>query len=297
VSSPPLFFPRSIDEAVEVLADYDGTAKVVAGSTALTLLMNQKLVAPQALVSLSRLPDLAAIASDDEHLRLGALVTHADAARSPLVRAHASVVAQAFATVGNARIREAATVGGVMAEADYASDPPASIVLLDGWVSVQGPTGARRIPADELFVGFYETSLDEAEVITEIAVPRVDPGAGTVYLKYSSRSGEDRPCVGVAALVQQDGEGRCLDVRVSVGAAAERPLRLREVETHAVGADLDDALIERIADAYAEALDPVSDVRGSAWYRTEMTRVWVARALRTAADRCAPDVSAQGEQE
>ncbi|MCW2738788.1 FAD binding domain-containing protein [Nocardioides sp.] len=296
MTSPPIFFPRTLSDACEILADYDGQAKVVAGATALSLLMGQKLVDPEALVSLSRIADLDQITVTEGVVTLGALVKHADVDRSEVVREHARVLAQSFAVVGNPRIRAAATVGGVLAEADYASDPPAPVVLLDGWVTVVGPGGTREIAASDLFVGFYETSLEADEVISHLHVPVTDPAAYTSYLKYSSRSAEDRPCVGVAVLVHVGVDGSCADVRVSVGAAAEVPLRLREVEKEAVGHVLDDARIAHIAQAYADALDPIEDVRGSGWYRTEMTRNLISRALANARDT-APRATEAGEKE
>lgn len=296
MSSPPIFFPRTLGEACEILADYDGHAKVVAGSTALSLLMGQKLVDPEALVSLSRIAELDQITVADGVLTLGALVKHANVDRSEVVRKHAPVLARSFAVVGNPRIRAAATVGGVLAEADYASDPPAPVVLLDGWITAVGPRGTREIAADDLFVGFYETSLEPDEVISHLHVPVTDPAAFTSYLKYSSRSAEDRPCVGVAVLVRFGADGSCEDVRVSVGAAAEVPLRLRQVEKDAIGHQLDEARIAQIGQAYADALDPIEDVRGSGWYRTEMTRNLISRALANARD-AAPRATEAGEKE
>ncbi|MCW2854123.1 MAG: hypothetical protein JWM84_3787 [Nocardioides sp.] len=294
MSTPPIFFPRSLLEASQILSDYDGEAKVVAGSTALSLLMGQKLVNPQALVSLSQVPGLGDIEVEDGVVVIGALVSHAEVARSTVVREHAPVVAESFAVVGNSRIRAAATVGGVLAEADYASDPPAAVVLLDGWVTAVGPNGAREILASELFVGFYETSLESDEVISHLHIPSVPAQAFTSYAKYSSRSADDRPCVGVAVLVRMD-DGACADVRVSVGAAAEVPLRLPEIEDSARGSALGEDAIGRIADAYAGALDPIEDVRGSAWYRTEMTRNLITRALGEARRASADDVAKAGK--
>jgi carbon-monoxide dehydrogenase medium subunit len=295
VSAPPIFFPRTLAEAAEILSEYDGQAKVVAGSTALSLLMGQKLVNPEALVSISRIPELNEITVADGVLTIGALVTHFEVDRSPVVREHAPIIAQAFAVVGNPRIRSAATVGGVMAEADYASDPPAAVVLLDGWVTAVSPNGSRRVPASDLFVGFYETSLESDEVISHLHVPTTDSDTFTSYLKYSSRSAEDRPCVGVAVLVRMEADRTCADVRVSVGAAAEVPVRLRDVEGEMVGGSLKDAAIRRIADAYADALDPIEDVRGTGWYRTEMTRNLITRALANARESSPGDPRA-GEQ-
>lgn len=285
VTTPPIFFPRSVDEAVEVLDAYDGTAKIVAGGTAAALMLQQRLIAPQALVSLRDVPGLAGVDHAEGEVRIGALVRHAEAARHPVLRARLPVVARSFAVVGNAQVRAAATVGGVLAEADYASDPPAVMLALDAVVTACSPAGPRQIPMAELVVGFYQTSLGPAELVTDVRVPDLPAGAGSAYLKYTSRSNEDRPCVGVAAVTRADGDGNCTDLRIAVGAASETPRRLGEVERGALGRPLDDATIGELADAYADGIDPVSDVRGSAWYRTEMIRVWVRRAIRAALQR------------
>jgi carbon-monoxide dehydrogenase medium subunit len=285
VSTPAVFFPTSLDEAADVLDAYDGTAKLVAGGTALTLMIQQRLVAPQALVSLRDVPGLRSVELDGEVVRVGALVTHAEAARHPLLRRHVPVVADAFAVVGNAQVRAAATVGGVLAEADYASDPPAVLRALNAEVTAHGTGGARTIGVDELLLGFYQTALGESELISEVRVPLPPAGSGSAYLKYTSRSGEDRPCVGVAAVVALDRDGACRDLRIAVGAACQVPVRLAEVERSAVGRPLDAAVLTELSDAYAGAVDPVADVRGTAWYRTEMVRVWVRRAVEVARER------------
>ncbi|NMH96825.1 FAD binding domain-containing protein [Pseudonocardia acidicola] len=282
MSAPAFFFPRTVSETVDVLDAYDGTAKLVAGGTALTLMLQQRLVAPQALVSLRDVPGLGAVAAEDGVLRIGALVTHATAARHPLVRRHAPLLADSLAVVGNAQVRSAATVGGVLAEADYASDPPAALRALDAAVGAHGPTGERRIGVGELLLGFYQTALAPAEVVTEVRVPVLPVGTGSAYLKYTSRSHEDRPCVGVAAIVRLAGDGTCADLRVAVGAACDAPLRLCDIEQQARGRRLDATTLIELADAYAERADPLSDVRGSAWYRREMVRVWVRRAVEQA---------------
>lgn len=275
--------PRTIDEAIGHLVTHGDEAKVVAGSTALTLLLRQRLIAPSVLVDIGRLPGLDEIAVRDGKLVLGALVRHRDVELSPVVREQLPVLADTFGRVANVRVRNAATVGGVLAESDYASDPPAVLVALDAIVQIQGPNGARSVPAAEFFVAFYETVLEPAEIVTGVEIPLLPPGTGSVYEKYVTRSSEDRPCIGVAAVVRLDGAGTVEDLRVAVGAAAETPQRFPEVEAEAVGARFDTELASQVAERYAEGIDTLDDMRGSAWYRTEMVRVWVRRALERAA--------------
>ncbi len=277
--------PGSAQEAVELLDQYGDEAKVVAGATALTILLRQHLIRPSALLSIGSLPGLDEIRREDGFLHVGALVTHRAVELSPLVRESLPVLARTFETVANVRVRNAATVGGVLAEADYASDPPAAFLALDATVEALGPSGQHDIPIADFFRGFYETALESNEIVTGVRVPVPAGGTRAVYEKFVTRSSEDRPCVGVFASVRTAADGRtCEDVRVAVGAASEVPQRFPDVEARARGQALDEDVVGSIADAYAERVDTLSDMRGSAWYRTEMVRVWVRRALENARD-------------
>ncbi|HZD37737.1 MAG TPA: xanthine dehydrogenase family protein subunit M [Actinomycetes bacterium] len=283
-ASLAFYQPRSVEEAVSVLDRLGDGAKLVAGGTALTIMLRQQLIAPDALVSIGGVPGLDSIERSDGELLLGALATHRQVETSPVVRQHLPTLAETFGKVANIRVRNAATVGGVMAESDYASDPPTVFLALDAGVEATGPCGTRTIPCGEFFVAFYETALRPDEVLTGVRVPLPPADAGTAYCKYVTRSSEDRPCVGVAALVRlEEGGDRCAELRVAVGAAAEIPQRLPEVEATAVGRPLDAGLLRSLADGYAGAIDTLDDLRGSAWYRTEMVRVWVRRAIERAA--------------
>jgi len=279
-SHPAFLVPVSRDQAIAQLERHGDDAVVVAGSTAVTIMLQQGLIDPELIVSLGRIDELRGIQASNGDLTIGALTTHREVELSPLVRARLPILATTFGQVANVRVRNAATVGGVLAEADYASDPPALLRALDAQVEVAGPQGERSVPVREFIVGFYETALEPAEIVTGVRVPLPDAGTGYSYEKFVTRSSEDRPCVGVAAVVRLDPDGRaCADLRVAVGAASEVPQRFEDVEAQARGTVADEALAEAVADAYAERIDPLTDMRGSAWYRREMIRVWVRRAI------------------
>jgi carbon-monoxide dehydrogenase medium subunit len=276
--------PRSVADATRLLADLGDDARVVAGATAITLLLRQRLIAPRWLVSLGGIDDLDSIRVDDGRLHIGALVRHRDVETNPVVRERWPVLAEVFGSVANVRIRNAATVGGVLAEADYASDPPAVFVALSAAIQVSSPAGNRVIPAGKFFRGFFETALAPDEIVTGVRVPAAPRGA--VYEKYRSRSSEDRPCVGVAAVVQLADDSRTCDhLRVVVGAVSEKPERLDAAEDLARGQPLTEEVAAAVADACAAHIDTLSDLRGSGWYRTEMIRVWVRRAILHALQR------------
>lgn len=277
--------PGSVEEAVQALAEGKGEAKIVAGGTALVLMMQQRLIAPDALVSLGRLPGFDAIRSKGERISIGAGATlHGVATDRAIGRRYPSL-AYACSRVGNVRIRNAATLGGNLAEADYASDPPAVLVALDAIVRIADRDGGRESTVEDLLVGYYSTTLEPTEVITEILLPPRDPTRDRdVYVKYISRSSEDRPCVGIAASARfADGSAAVEGLRIAVGAAVGTPERFPEIEAIALGGSLDEATINRVADGYAESIEPLDDLRGTAWYRRQMVRTFTREALRVLA--------------
>jgi carbon-monoxide dehydrogenase medium subunit len=271
VTAEPVWLaPDTLEEALALKAEHGAAATVVAGGTFVGALMGQGLFQPELLLSLGRIAGLRGIEAGDA-LRLRAMTTHRDVERSTVVRNGWPVLARAFSLVACARIRNQATVGGVLADADYASDPPAMLCALGAVVLARGPRGEREIPVEELVTGYYETSLEPDELLVEVRVP---PGGDrATYRKFRSRSREDRPCVAVAA-VRAGGR-----LRVVVGAVAGTPQLLPDVCALADGVRLDEPLATEIGRLYAERIDPISDVRGSAAYRRRVIAVEVRRAL------------------
>lgn len=278
MSAPVFAEPQTLQEATEVLVADPWGAKVISGGTAVVLMMQQGLISPDVLVSLGRIPGLRGIDQDGGTLRIGAATTLAEVAASSAVRACAPSLASACSVVGNPRIRNVATLGGNLAEADYASDPPATLASLGASCTVRGPEGERTVAVRDLITGFYETVLGTGELVTRIDVPMPAAARGAVYLKYRSRSSEDRACVGVAARVDVV-DGLVSDLDVVVAAVASTLQRVPSALGAAVGRVMDADVAEEIAHAYAQAIDPMDDARGSAWYRRRMIRVFVRRAL------------------
>jgi carbon-monoxide dehydrogenase medium subunit len=200
------------------------------------------------------------------------MVTHRQVERDEAVRGGWPVLARAFGLVASPRVRNQATVGGVLADADYASDPPAVFCALNARAVLRSPRGERQVPIDELILGFYETCIADDELLTEVRVPSGVERA--TYRKFRSRSSEDRPCVAVAAA---RGAGT---LRVVVGACAEVPQHYPEICASApAGVTIDAALAREIGARYAERLEPLSDSRGSAEYRRRVVAVEVRRAI------------------
>lgn len=263
--------PADLEEALLVRAVHGEDVTVHAGGTFLGILMNQGLVAPDALLSLGRVQELRCIEVVDGELRLGAMVTHLEVERSPVVRDRWPMLARAFSLVASPRVRAIATVGGVLADADYASDPPSALSALGARVVLRGPDGERELAVEDLILGYYTTCIEPQELLTEVRVP-AGPLAAS-YRKFRSRSTEDRPCVTVAVARGDD------SLAVVVGAVSEVPQRFDDLCAGAVGSLGEDSARRHVATAYAERIEPIDDVRGSAAYRRRVCEVEVRRAL------------------
>jgi carbon-monoxide dehydrogenase medium subunit len=272
--------PASLAETLELLASYGEDAHLMAGGTALVLLLQQGLVQPGHVVGLRDVTELQGVRRlDDGGLQIRALTTHRQAERSVEVQAFCPALADTFSRVATVRIRNQATVGGNLAHADPAQDPPPMLIALGGSAVVAARAGERRIPLDEFFVDYFETALQSGEVLVAVDLPPLAAGTRVTYKKFLPRTQDDYATVSVAAALRLGEDARCEDVRIALGAAATTPVRARRVEDALRGQRM---TRESIADAAAlvrDEVDPLDDLRGSATYKREMARVWTQRAL------------------
>ncbi len=265
--------PGSVAEAVELLAAHDGDAKVLAGGQSLIPLLKLRLALPALVVDIGRLSELAGVRDQGDHLAIGALTVHSDLARDPLVREHAPLLAHAAGQVGDPQVRHRGTIGGSLVHADPAGDLPAVLLAYEGTAVARGPLGERAVPATELFTGFLESSLAPDEVLCEVRVPKVGP-VGWSFQKFARRA-IDWATVGVAVL---HGQGLA---RVGLVSMGPTPLRARAVEARLAGG----ASPAEAAEVASEGTAPTGDAWASAWYRQQLARVLVRRALEEAAGR------------
>lgn len=271
--------PGTLEEAISARADHSEQSVIIAGGTAVGLMLQHGLIAPEVLISLEKIPGLDSIRIADNRLHIGALARLGDVAASRLVRQYFPALSVACGAVGNVRVRNQATLGGNIAEADYASDPPAALMMLDALVEVKGVSGTRQLSLPDLLLGFLTTALEPDELITGVIIPIPAEQPRMAYLRYNNRSSEDRPCVGIAASVTFN-DAICTELRLAVGAAVEVPTRLDEIEALAIGSRLTDILIEEIADGYAAGIETIDDLQSSAWYRKQMIKVHIQRVLK-----------------
>jgi carbon-monoxide dehydrogenase medium subunit len=246
------------------------------------LMMKAGMFRPTRLVALRRVePEFSTIAlAPDGSLQAGALATLAALERATVVRESFPVIARTLRTLSNVRVRNVATVGGHLAHADPHMDLPPVLAALGARVTIAGPSGERTVAVEDLFAGYYETVLGRNELIARLIVP--PQGAKrAAYLKVTTRSADDWPALGVAVSLETQGrEVRSADVFVS--AATEKPTRLKAAEAALRGRAADDTTLRRAGEAAADEVDTMADARGSASYKKELLRVFVARAVRTA---------------
>lgn len=270
--------PVSVAEASRFLAEHPEDARIYAGGTSLLLLMKQGIVRPDYLVNIKRIPELRYIENGSDTIRIGALTTHHDLEVSPVIREQLPAIAELEPQVANIRVRSTGTIGGNLGFAEPLTDLPPLLIALDARVKVADPNGERVFALEDLFAGYYETTLQAHELITEVQVDRIKPDWGFRYLRFSV--GSDKPAVGCAVGVRLDpASGKCVEARCVLGCVAPTPLRIREAETVLQGNPYREELAAEAGRLAAEACSPLDDLRGSAGYKRAMVGVLVGRAV------------------
>jgi carbon-monoxide dehydrogenase medium subunit len=277
--------PDSLEGVFDLLAIHGDNARVMAGGTALVLMMKQRLARPEHVISLQRVPGLSYIKEADDSpgaVRVGALCTQRQVETSPLIAAKVPLVAEAFRRIATPRIRHMATVGGGLVHGDPNQDPPPSLSVLGASVVLTSANGQRVVPVEDLFVDYFETDLRPGEILTSVLIPPAPPGSGTVYLKFLPRTADDYATVSVAAVVTAGRDNVCQDVRIVLGSAGVTPVRALESESMLRGQPLTEENIRSAAAAVKDAVDPLDDYRGSAEYKRDMAEVFTRRAIQQA---------------
>jgi aerobic carbon-monoxide dehydrogenase medium subunit len=219
----------------------------------------------------------------DGGLRIGGLATHREVESSPLLRRRLPMLAETYHHVATLRVRNMATVGGGLAHADPNQDPPPSLIALGATVKATSANGSRVIPLDEFFKDYYETVLNPDEIITEVFVPKVAPNTGAAYIKFLPRTADDYATVSAAAVLTLDKTKKNIaDVRIALGSVGVTPIRATAAEAVLRGQPLKTEAFAEAGEKAKEAVDPVSDFRGSAAYKKDMAAVFVRRALEKA---------------
>ncbi len=280
--------PRTPEEALQVLANFDGRAMIVAGGTDVVPLLRRGDLEAEALVDLSRLPDMNSIEAEGDSICLGGMVTHSQICSSPLIREKAGLLAEAAGEIGSPQIRNVATVAGNLVSGQPAADAALPLLALNARVTILSGEGTREVPLTAFFLGQGQTVLDyRREILTRIRFPALKKNQGGCYLRLSPRKALALPILAVAAVLSvEPAKGIIGGAAIALGPVAPVPFRASQAEAGLRGALLSQKTLEKAAqDAFEESRPRSSLLRGSQEYRREMVKVLVRRGLKRAAAR------------
>jgi CO/xanthine dehydrogenase FAD-binding subunit len=284
---PPLeyyFQPKTVSDAVSLLVSYGEEAKILAGGTDLLVLMRSRALRPECIVDITRVPGLDYISYQDEDgLRIGALATLRAVELSKVVKDKYLVLYEAVQQMGSTQVKNMGTVVGNLCRASPAADTAPPLLVLEAEVRIAGPIETRTVPLEGFFIGPGQTVLEYYEMVTEIIVPGLPAGTGMAFLR-ATRVAADLAKVNVAAAVTVK-NGACEDARIALGGVAPTPIRARKAEEVLKGEKLGDGVVQEAAEIAATEIRPIDDLRSSAEYRQELSKVLVRRAIRLSQQR------------
>ncbi|MDD4169397.1 MAG: xanthine dehydrogenase family protein subunit M [Desulfotomaculaceae bacterium] len=272
------YVPESVTEAYGLLAQFGDRAKVIAGGTDVLTKMKQNILAPEVLVSLKNLNQLAGISYEKgKGIIIGSRVTHNELVNSAVLQEKYLSICEAAHHMANNQIRNRGTVGGNIVNAVPSADLPPILIALGAVVKLVGTGGERTVSLEEFIIGPGKTELKQDEVLTEIVIPD-QPLTGSTYMKFGLRQSGALAVVGVAAAVVMDGD-ICEEARIVLGAVAPVPMRAKKAEELLKGKSVTDELLEETGVCAAGESKPIADIRGSVEYRRDLVRVFTKRAL------------------
>ena len=272
--------PASVEDALAALAEHGDEAKVIAGGQSLLPVLRMRLNAPGVVIDLGKIESLRGIREDGDAIVIGAMTTHADVGSDQLVAQHAALITKATSHLADAQVRHRGTFGGALAHADPAGDLGAPTLALGAEFVIAGSGGSRTVPADDFFVGLFETAIGEDELLTEVRIPK-HTGWGAHYEKFV-RVAHQWPIVAVAATVKAEG-GTISEAKIGLTNMGSTPLRATAVEQALVGQPATDDAVRAAAQAAADGTNPPSDLNGDSDYRRHLATVLTRRAVLAAA--------------
>jgi len=271
--------PRSVSDASALLRQYGDDAAVYAGGTELLIVMKERLTPVNRLIDIKKIDGLREIAVNAEGtLTIGALATHREIARNPLVQAHSPSFAELEAIIANTRVRAAGTIGGNLCFAEPHSDPATLLSALHATVTLESSDGSRKLPVEEFFHGLLETARRPDEIMTNVTLPKVWDTTGVSYQRFKTH---ERPVATVAAAVSVN-DGVIADSRVFVGSVGPKPQRMTSVEDAIRGQAPGPGLFQQAGQLAAGKAEIDEEGFESAEYKRHLVAVYVHKALQDA---------------
>ena len=271
------YAPQQLEELLAILAEKKEKAKMLAGGTDLVIALQEGELEYDYIVALHKIPEMKGITLSGDTIVIGAMTTHTEVERSPLIRANALLLAQAAAAVGSPQIRNVGTLGGNICNASPAADTVPALIVLDASVKIVSNGSEREMPLEDLFLGMGKTKLGGDEVIKEISFKALPDGAGSIFVKLARRNALAISRISVAAIVTSN--EYVTDCRIAMGAVAPNPFRVRSAEQAWLGRTITADNLNICVEAAFQEISATLGQRASAIYKKRAGKALVRRAL------------------
>lgn len=277
--------PTTVEEAVGLLAEANGSARVLAGGTDLLVQLRAGMIRPELIVDIKKIAGLRTVTAENGGYRVGAAVSGAELGEHAEIPNIWPGVVEAFELIGSTQIQGRASMGGNLCNGSPAADSVPAMIAAGMTCTIAGPNGTREAKVEEIVIGPGKTSLGNGEFIVSFSMPARAANSGDAYLRFIPRTEMDIAVVGVGVNLTLDDGGTCTSARVSLGAVAPTPLLVDACADALVGTKLDDAAMANLAAAASAACNPINDKRGTIEYRTKVAGVLARRAAGIAMER------------
>ena len=275
--------PETLAEASEFLREHAEDARIIAGGTDVLVQLRRRGRAggehPRWLVDISRIPGLAGVSTDSGTISIGAMTTHEEIARSPIIRKGGPLLAEACTSIGSPQIRERGTIGGNIMNASPAADTIPALAALSARARIADPTGTRDILVTDIFEGPYETSAQHGEILLDVYFDALPPSCGCAFVKLGRREALAIARLSVAVVLERDADGRVARAAIAPGACLPMPARVESAEEMLVGKVPDEAAVDAAAREVAEEMVRRTGVRWSTDYKKPVVEAVTKRAI------------------
>jgi len=277
------FKAETVKEALDLLDKHKEDYKIICGGQSLLILMRQGLVAPANLIDIKKVKELSYIKFDPgKGLKIGATTTHREIEKSKMIKKHFPILVYMEENIASNQTRNWGTIGGNLCHGDPTGDPGPVFIALNASVTIANKEKKRTLLLEDFFVDYFETSLQEGELLLEIQIPVIPPMTAVTYEKFNIiKNDQGIVSVAVSITLSKDGNS-CKDARIALGGAASKPLRVKEAEEMLVGKKLSDRLLEKTGQKASELSNPVSDIHASETYRRYLVEVFTKRMVKKA---------------
>ena len=277
--------PRSLDQAVALLAGEHGEARVLAGGTDLLVQMKTDIIDPVLIVDIKGIAETRQIKEEAGGFRVGAAVTGAELKEHAKLKAMWPGVVEAANLIGSTQVQGRATMGGNLCNGSPAADSVPALIAARARASIVGPKGRRELAVEDVMLAPRKLALEKGEIVASFLLPARPERTGDAYLRFIPRTEMDIAVVGCGICLTLDAKGVCTAARVSLGAVAARPLLVAEAASALIGTKVDDAALQKLDAAAQAACRPIDDKRGTKEYRVKIAGVLARRATQIALER------------